>query len=58
MIIWNKNIAQEYNFCDNSSHILEMELKEMIGFLSINSCFYNLKNIENINKFHNAVSKN
>lgn len=35
-----------------------MELKEMIGFLSINSCFYNLKNIENINKFHNAVSKN
>lgn len=49
------NIAQEHNFCDNSSYILQMELKEMTNFLSTNSCFLNLKNRRNTNKFHDAM---
>lgn len=39
-----KNTAKEYNFCANSSHILDMELKEMINFLSGDTCFYDFKN--------------
>lgn len=50
-----KNPTKEYNFCANSSHILDKVLKEMIHFLSTNTCFYNLKIFKNIDKFHNVM---